>query len=52
MVVFGQNGCVRAKMVVFGKVVAILESGSLLANMVVLGQKWFSSGKVVVFGLK
>ena len=35
---FGQSGCIRAKLVVF------------LAKVVVLGQNWLHSGKVVVFG--
>ena len=34
---FGQSGCIRAKVVVFGKVV-------------VLGQNWFNSGEVDDFG--
>ena len=39
MVVFGQSGCIRAKVVVFGK------SGCIWA-------KWFYLGKMVVFGQK
>ena len=52
-------GCIRAKVVVFGKkwfhsgkVVAIGESGSIRANMVVFGQRYLSSGKEVDLGGK
>ena len=36
---FGQSGCIRAKVVVFG------QSGCIRAKVFVLGQKWFCSGK-------
>ena len=63
MVVFGQSGCVRTKVVIFGqkwvysgkscciqaKVVVFGKSGSTRAKMVVLRQNWLYSGKVVVF---
>ena len=44
MVVFGQSGCFRAKVVKFGR-----KSGFIRANEVVFGQKSSYSGKVVVF---
>ena len=61
MVVFGQSGCIRAKVVVFwqkwlyskrsdcirAKVVAFGQSGCIRAKVVVLGQKWLYSGKVL-----
>ena len=37
VVVFGQSGCIRVKLLHSGKAV-------------VLGQKWLLSGKVVLFG--
>ena len=37
VVLFGQSGCIRAKVVVF-------------VNKFVFGQNWLYSGKVVVFG--
>ena len=43
MVVFGQRGCIRAKVDVFVKVV-------VFRKMVVFGQTWFFSGKVVILG--
>ena len=45
VVVFGQSGCIRAKVVVFGQK---LYSG----KVVVFWQKWLYSGKVVVLGEK
>ena len=62
MVLFGQNGCIRAmllylgKVVVFGKkVVAFRKNRCIGAKLVVFGQigfirvKWVYSGIVVVF---
>ena len=45
MVEFGQECCIRAKMVLF-------EKKLYSSNMVVFGQKWLYSGKVVAFGKK
>ena len=42
MVVFGQSGCIRANVVVFGKVVVFCKSD-------VLGQKLLYSGKIGFF---
>ena len=49
-VVFGENGCIRAKMVVFGqsgcvleKVIVFLQSGCFRLTVVVFGQKWLYS---------
>ena len=54
MVVFGQNGCIRAKVVVFGQssLISILVSKVvvLVSKVVVFGEKWFYSHKVAVFG--
>ena len=56
MVVFGQKWLSSGKMVVFGKVPILRQSGSIWAKVVVFGkvvvfeQKWFYSGKVVVIG--
>ena len=66
MVEFGQDCCIRAKVVVFeqkwlnwgisggirSKVLVIAQSGSFQANVVVFGQKRQYSGKMVVFGQK
>ena len=66
VVEFGQDCCIRAKVVVFeqkwlnwgisggirAKVVVISQSGSIQANVVVFGQKWQYSDKMVVFGQK
>ena len=46
MVVIGQSGCVREKVVVFEQ--KLIYSGIV----VVFKQKWLYSGKVVVFGQK
>ena len=57
MVVFEQSGCIRAKVVVFGKkclysgkkwLYSEGKSGFIRRNRA----KWLSSGKVVVFGKK
>ena len=51
MVVFGQRGCIRAKVDVFVKSGCIQENGSFRANVVFFGQsgytrvKWLYSGK-------
>ena len=42
----GKNSCIRARWLQSG------ESGSIRANMVVFGQRYFSSGKVVDLGEK
>ena len=39
MVVFGQSGCIRAKVVVFR------ETGCIRENVLVFGQKWLYSGE-------
>ena len=65
MVVFGQNGCIREKMVVILQSGCIRESGCNRAKVVVLGQngfiranvgvfrkKWLYSGKVIVLDQK
>ena len=65
VIVFGQNGCIRAmglhwgKVVVFGKkwlysgiVVLFGKGGCNRAKVFVLGTIWFYSGKVVVFDQK
>ena len=48
MVVFGQSGCIRAKIVLFGKEVVLgqkwlysCKSGYNRAKVVVIGQLWF-----------
>ena len=49
MVVFGESGCIRDKMVVFGqKWLYSEQSGCIRAKVVVLGHKWLNLGKVVV----
>ena len=47
VVVFGQGGCIRAKVVVFGqkllykvKVVVLVQNGGFRARVIVFGQKW------------
>ena len=50
MVVFGKSGCIRAKLVVFGQIVCIWSIVVVVHKVVVLRQKWYHSGKVVVFG--
>ena len=51
MVVVGQSGGIRSKVVVFGyKKLYSGKSGYIRAKVVVFGQKWLYSGKVVVFG--
>ena len=46
MVRFGQCGCIRAKVVVFGQICSIrafllyLDSGFICGEVVVFGQKW------------
>ena len=51
MVVFGQNGFIRAKMVVFGqKWLYSGKSGSNRAKVVLLGQYGYIPAKMVVFG--
>ena len=58
MVVFVQNGCVLAQEVVLGPCGCIQSKMLDLGKVVVLGkvnvfgQKWFYSGKVVVFDQK
>ena len=66
MVVFGQNDCIRAKVVVFMqkwlysvkkllyscKVVVIGQSGCIRAKMIVFVQSGFIRAKVVVLGQK
>ena len=60
MVVFGQSGCIRAKIVVIRqKWLSSEKNGCIRAKMVlfrakvvVLRQKWLYSGKVVVFEQK
>ena len=56
IVVFGQNGCNRAKWLYSGKVVVfgqkwlyLDKSGCTRAKVVVFWQKWLYSGKVIVF---
>ena len=48
----GESGCIREKRFHSGKVVAVGESASIRANMVVFGQRYFSLGKVVDLGGK
>ena len=51
MVVFGQGGCIRVKVVIFGqKMLYSGKSGCIRAKVVVFGQRWLYSGKLVVFG--
>ena len=63
MVLFGQkllysgkSGYIRAKTVLFGKMVVIEKSGSIQARwlhsckVVIFGQKWLYSGKVIALG--
>ena len=53
MVVLGQKGCIRAKLVVFGQNWLYSgKTGCIRAKVVALGQKRLYSGKVVVFGTK
>ena len=50
MVVFGQSGCIWAKVVVFVKRLYLGKIGCIRAKWLYLGQNWLFSGKVVVFG--
>ena len=57
MLVFGQNGCIRTKVVVFGQnSLRSGKSGCIRAKVVVFRQsgcireEWFYSVKAVVFG--
>ena len=61
MVVFGQSGCIRAKVVVLGqagiiraKLVVFGQSSSIRANVLVFngfnGAEWLYSTRVVLFG--
>ena len=51
MALFGQNGCIRAKVVVFGqKWLFSDKSGCFRATVVLFGQKGCFWAKVVVFG--
>ena len=58
MVVFWQNGCIRANWLYLGKIGFIRANCWSSGKVVVIGQsgcnraKWLSSGKVVVFGQK
>ena len=46
VVVYGQSSCFLAKWLYLDK------SGCIQVSLVVIGQKWLYSGKVVVFGQK
>ena len=50
MVVFGQSGCIQAKVVVFWNSCCIRESGWIRAKVVVFGQSGCNRVKIVVFG--
>ena len=65
MVVFGQSGCIRVKVVVFGqklfysgKCFNLGKSGCIREKVILFGQigciraEWWYSGMVVVFGQK
>ena len=53
MVVLGQSGCIREKVVLFvQKWLNSVKRGSIRAKVVVLGQKWLCLPKVFVFGQK
>ena len=49
MVVLGQSCSCRSKWFNTGKMVVFRQSGCFRAEMVLIGQKLFYSGKVVVF---
>ena len=44
-VVFGQNGCIRARWFFWEKVVEFGQSGCVRVKVVVFGQKWLYWGK-------
>ena len=48
----GTSACIRAKVDVIVQIDVKLQSGCIRAKVVVLGQKWFYSGKVVLLGQK
>ena len=59
IVVFGQSGgisskggCIRGKVFIFGQngCIRVGQSCCIRAKVVVVGQKWLYSGKVVVLG--
>ena len=51
--VFGQCGCIRAKVTFIRPIVfCIRRSGCDWAKVVLFGAKWFYAGKMVVFGQK
>ena len=53
MVVFGQSGSIRAKVVVFGrKWLYSGRPGFVQVKLVAFRRKWLYSAKVVVFGQK
>ena len=52
LVVFGQSGCIREEWLYSFKVLVILQSGCILAKVVVIRLKLFYSGKKVLFGQK
>ena len=51
MVVFGQSGCIRARLLFLGKV-GSFGQGGWIWEKVVYSAKWLYSGKVVAFGKK
>ena len=52
IVVFWQSGCIRAKVVLFGKVVVFEQKLLYSDKVVVFGQSGCIFAKVVLFGLK
>ena len=52
MVVFGQNGCIRAKWLYSGKNDCIRAKEAVFGQGGCILAKWLLSGKVVVFGQK
>ena len=52
MVVLGQSGCIRAKVVVFGQKWLYLDKAVVSCKVVVFGQDGYICAKVVVFGQK
>ena len=50
MVVCGESGCIRVKVVVLGKVGVFGQCGCIRAKWLYLGKNCFNSAKVVVSG--
>ena len=49
---WGTSGCIQAKWMYSGKVLAFGQKWLYSGKVVVFGQMWLYSGKVVVFGQK